>query len=265
VQLVGAQQTCPPELWRISRLDGTEVSFNAGTGIRTIIWRQGMVKRVLIPLVLVLVFFGCKEGPLDIKIRFDRIQGLKEGNRVVFEQNHIGEVTGVFYSADGYYVVDSAIARHFANAATEHSEFLIIVDPQNRGKKAIEMIQTQQGGLPLEDGVTVQGSTKSSAVLGQTREDFEKGLGNLKEQFEQFFEDLRMVPESEELKKLEDEMERLAEEMKRSGKSVQEKIQKDLLPRLKEELEELREQLQKFGREEEVKPLETQMEKNMAE
>jgi hypothetical protein len=154
-------------------------------------------------------------------------------------------------------VVDLAIERHFANAATEHSEFLIIVDPQNRGKKAVEMIQ--------EDGATVQGSTKSSAVVGQTREDFEKGLGNLKEQFEQFFEDLRKIPESEELKKLEDEMERLAEEMKRSGKSVQEKIQKDLLPRLKEEIEKFREQLQKFGREEELRPLETQMEKNMQE
>ena len=46
---------------------------------------------------------------------------------------------------------------------------------------------------------------------------------------------------------------------------MQEKIQKDLLPRLKEEIEKLREQLQKFGREEELKPLETQMEKNMQE
>ncbi len=224
-----------------------------------------MVKRVLIPFVLVWVFFGCKEGALDIKIRFDQIQGLKEGDRVIFEQNHIGEVTGAFYSADGYYVVDLAIERHFANAATEHSKFFIIVDPQNRGKKAIEMIQTQKGGLPLEDGATVQGSTKSSAVLGQTREDFEKGLGNLKKQFEQFFEDLRRVPESEELKKLEDEMERLVEEMKRWGRSLQEKIQKGLLPRLKEEIEKLREQLQKFGQEEELKPLETQMEKNMQE
>jgi len=56
-------------------------------------------------------------------------------------------------------------------------------------------------------------------------------------------------------------LERLAEEMKRSSKSVREKIQKELLPRLKEKIEKLREQFRKFGREEELEPLETQMEK----
>ncbi|MBW2663089.1 MAG: hypothetical protein JRD93_14115 [Deltaproteobacteria bacterium] len=49
--------------------------------------------------------------------------------------------------------------------------------------------------------------------------------------------------------------------MKRSSKSVREKIQKELLPRLKEKIEKLREQFRKFGREEELEPLETQMEK----
>ena len=71
------------------------------------------------------------------------------------------------------------------------------------------------------------------------RENFEKGLGNLKEQFERFFEDLGSIPETEDFKKLEKELERLAEEMKRSSKSVREKIQKELLPRLKEKIEKL--------------------------
>ena len=210
-----------------------------------------------------LVFWGCKESPLRIKARYDQIQGLKEDDRVIFEQNHVGQVTGVFYSEHGHYVVDFAIERRFANAATEHAEFFIIGDPQNEGQKAIEMIQTRRGGSPLQDGATVQGSTKSSAVFGQMREDFEKGLDGFKEQFEQFFEDLRSVPENEEVKKLEKELERLAETMKRSSKSVQEKIQKELLPRLKEEIGKLRERLRKFGREEELEPLDTQMEKIM--
>lgn len=220
-----------------------------------------MVRRVLIPLMLALVFLGCKEGDLCIKIRYDQVQDLKEGDRVILEENHIGEVTGVFYSEDGYYVVDLAIERQFANAANEHSKFFIIEDPKNEGKKAVEVIQTQRGGSPLQDGATVQGSTKSSAVFSQMRENFEEGLGNLKEQFERFFEDLGSIPETEDFKKLEKELERLAEEMKRSSKSVREKIQKELLPRLKEKIEELREQFRKFGREEELEPLETQMEK----
>jgi hypothetical protein len=188
---------------------------------------------------------------------------LKEGDRIFFEQNHIGGVTGLFYSKHGYYVVDLAIDRRFAYAATEHSEFFVIVDPQNKEKKAIEMIQSRKGGSTLQDGRSVQGSTKSSGVLDQMRENFEKKLGNFKEQFEQFFEDLRSVPETEEIKKLEKELERLAEALKQSNKTVREKIQKEILPRLKKEIEKLREQLQKFGRKEELEPLETQMKKIM--
>ena len=220
-----------------------------------------MVRRVLILLMLALVFFGCQEGDLCIKIRYDQVQDLKKGDRVILEENDIGKVTGVFYSEDGYYLVDLAIERHFANAANEHSKFFIISDPKNDGKKAVEVIQTQRGGSPLKDGATVQGSTKSSAVFSQMRENFEKGFGNLKEQFEQFFEDLSNVPETEDIKKLEKELDLLAEEMKRSSESVREKIQKELLPRLKEKIEKLREQFRKFGREEEIEPLETQIEK----
>ncbi len=221
------------------------------------------VQRILIPLVLALVFLGCQESALRVKVRYDQIQGLKEGDRVLFEQNPIGEVTRIFYSADGYYVVDVAIDRAFANAATEHSNFFIIKDPLSGEKRAIEMVQTRKRGSPLQGGASVEGSTKSSGVFIQTGEDFEKGLENLKEQFERFFEDLRSVPESEELRKLEKELERLAEEMKRSSKEVREKIQKELLPRLQEEIEKLREQLRKFGREDELEPIETQMKKNI--
>jgi gas vesicle protein len=126
---------------------------------------------------------------------------------------------------------------------------------------ALVFLGCKEGGSPLQDGATVQGSTKSSAVFSHMRENFEKRLENLNEQFERFFEDLRSVPETEDFKKLEKELERLAEEMKRSSKSVREKIQKELLPRLKEKIEKLREQFRKFGREEELEPLETQMEK----
>jgi paraquat-inducible protein B len=222
-----------------------------------------MVRKILVPLMLGLVFLGCKESALRIKARYDQIQGLKENDRVIFEKNQVGLVTGVFYSEHGYYVVDLAIERRFANAVTEHAEFFIIGDPQNVGQKAIEMIQTRRGGSPLQDGATVQGSIRSSAVFGQMREDFEKGLEGFKEQLEQFFEDLKSVPENEEVKKLEKELERLVEIMKQSSKSVQEKIQKELLPRVKEEIGKLRERLRKFGREEELEPLDTQMEKIM--
>ena len=222
--------------------------------------RRTMFKIIQIFLILPLVFLGCKGSGVNIKLRFDQIQGLKEGDPVIFEQNRIGEVTGLFYSADSYYMVDLAIKKDFANVATEYSKFFIIGDLQNREKKAIEIIQTRKGGTPLENGVTVEGSTRSSAALNRVGNEFEKGLDGLKEHFEHFFEYSKTVPESQEFKKLEKGLERLAEEMKRSVKSAREKIKNKLLPRLQQEIEKLREELKKFGREKELEPLETQME-----
>lgn len=223
-----------------------------------------MSKRILIPLMLYLIFLGCKESTLNLKVRFDQIEGLKEGDLVFFEHNHIGKVEGVFYSDDGYYMVDLEIKHDFANAATERCKFFIIAEPHNKKKKAIEMVQTRKGGSPLQDGATVDGSTKSSAFLNLVmRDDFEKGLQDLKKEFDQFSKDLGNVPESKEFKKLEKDLKDLAEDMKRSGKAAREKIDKELLPWLKQEIEKLRERLRKFGREEEVRPIEIQMEEIM--
>ncbi|MBW2099739.1 MAG: hypothetical protein JRG68_03070 [Deltaproteobacteria bacterium] len=220
-----------------------------------------MIKKILILLMFSLVVLGCRQSSLNLKIRYDQIQGLKKGDRVIFERNHIGIVTDVSYSVDAYYMVDVSIKNDFANAATEHSVFFITTDPQNKNKKAVEMIQLRKGGSPLQEGAIVFGSTKSSAIFHQMWSDLENKMDVFKKDFEQFLEDLSRIPESEKFKTLEKELDRLAEEMKRSGEAVQEKIRKELLPKLREELEKLREKLQESGREDELKPLETKMEK----
>jgi paraquat-inducible protein B len=219
-----------------------------------------MVRRILTVLMLALLLWACKEDALHIKVRYDHIQGLQEGDRVLFQQNHIGAVTGVFYSVDGDYLVDVSIKRHFANAATEDSKFFIIGDPENMGKKAVKVVQTKTAGAPLQDHSIVEGSTRSSPAFGQMSEGLERGLEGFNKQFEQFFDDLRSLPESEEFKKLERELERLAEEMKQASGLAKKEIEKEVLPRLKEEIEKLRERLEKLGREKEVEPLETKME-----
>jgi paraquat-inducible protein B len=219
-----------------------------------------MARRIVPLLILPLFFFGCKESGLHISVRYDDIQGLQEGNRVLFEQNEIGTVSAVSYSAGGPYVVDLTIRKNFSDVATEYSKFFITADREDEGKKAIEMIQTRTGGAPLKDGVTVDGSTKSSALFGQASGGLEEGLQGLQKNFEQFLDGLKRLPESEEYKKLEEELTRLTEEMKRSGKSVQEKMQKEVVPKIREELEKLRERLRSLGREKELEPIETGVE-----
>ncbi len=223
--------------------------------------RRCMLRRMLILVMLFLVFWGCEESVLNFKIKYDQIQGLEEGEGVIFEKNHIGRVGEIFYTKEGYYLVDVAIRKAFANAATKDARFFITEDPENKGKKAIEMVQARKGGLPLEDGTTVEGSSKSSAVFSQMGESLEKRVEEMGKAFEHLFEELNGAPESEEFKKLERELERLAEEIKRSGESVREKIEQEWLPSLRQEIEKLRERLQKLGREQEVKDLEVQLEK----
>jgi len=220
-----------------------------------------MRKRVLILLILPFVFFACKENSLNLKIRFNQVQGLKQGNRVIFGQNHIGTVKRLFYSDEGFFIVDIAIKKDFTDTATEHSRFSIITDPQNQENKAVEMIQIRSGGTLLKNNATLQGYTETSILFQKLFGGIENGLKDLEKQFEQFSKDLKSIPETEEFKKLEDELKRLAEEMKRSGQAAREKIKEELLPQLKKEMEKLRKRLHEFGREDEMKSLEIEMEK----
>ncbi len=219
-----------------------------------------MLKKILTLMILLLVFLGC-EDVLCIKIRYSQIQGLKQGDRVFFENNHIGNVTEIVYTADGDYLTSVSIQKDFANAATEHSRFYIITDPRDNEKKAIEINLSKKDGTPLQDGAIINGSIGTSAFLDQILGKFDKGLETLKKGFDQFLEDLSGVPESEDFKELEKELDQLSEDMKRSGKSVQEKIRNEVLPKLNEELDKLREELRKFGREKELEPLEDKIEK----
>jgi len=220
-----------------------------------------MAKRVLILSMLAWVCFACEDPVLKVNVRYDDIQGLEAGDRVIFEQNDIGRVTGVSDGGDGYTVANLVIKDDFAGAATEYARFFIIKDPKDQDRKAIEMVVTRAGGSPLEADATVQGSSRSSALLGQASGQLEQGLESLKKDFEEFAEDLKGLPESEEWKRLEGELARLVEEMKQSGKSAQETIQRELLPKLQEEIEKLRERLREFGREEEeVEPMEVHVE-----
>ncbi|UCF93813.1 MAG: OmpH family outer membrane protein [Desulfobacterales bacterium] len=208
-----------------------------------------------------LAFLACQEEGLHLKIRYDQVQGLEEGNRLIFDDNEAGAVTRVFYTEEGFFIVDVTIKKNFANAATEYARFYIIDDPLNKGQKALEMIQAQKGGTLLADGATVGGATRASAQFDQLLSDFERGIGSVQKQFEQFLSELGRLSESDELRQLEKELQALGQEMQRAGKAVQEKVQKEILPQLKKELESLKERLQKFGRQKEVEPLEEQLEK----
>jgi len=73
-----------------------------------------LAKTVGIFVILMSILSGCNgEDALDLKIRFDEIRGLKQGDRVIYGQNYIGRVKKVSYSREGRFLVYVAIKRDF--------------------------------------------------------------------------------------------------------------------------------------------------------
>jgi paraquat-inducible protein B len=219
-----------------------------------------MLKKLLILMIISIIGLGCLAGNLNLFIRFDHIDGLKSNDGVIFEKNRIGRVDKVTYTKDGDYLVEVMISKAYANAATEHASFFIVSDPHNNERSVVEMVQLLKGGRPLQNNTVLEGSSRSSAVIARLGKDIEQKMENFRNQFNEFTEELKKIPDSEAYKELEDELMNVYEEMKRSGKAVREMIQKEILPRLEQELDNLRKRLHEKGREDELKPLEIKME-----
>ena len=251
----------------------------------------GMTIRPFVLLVASLMIFACGEHELHFKIQFDQIAGLKAGDRLLFEGNWVGSVDEPRYTQDGNYLVDVTIKPNFKNAATRDAQFYIVDDPGAEGKKAIEIEQEKPGGVVIGDGETVTGAQKPSlfqAVLdrlqdkasryqGQANEylerfkdslreasqqledELEKTLDELAEQFSQFSREFQSAPDNQELKSLQQSLNRLADEMSRAEKEIREKMKKEILPEIQARLDLLRKRLERYNRQDEMAPLDRQV------
>lgn len=219
-----------------------------------------MFRQLLYLLVASFVVSGCTEGPLDFKVRFDALKGLEAGDRVLFEGNHIGDVTGAALG-DDVYLVEVTVRREFRNAITRHADFFIVSDARGKNGSAVEVALSESGGTPISDGAILDGSTRISSILKRIREGFDKGALEFKTEFKRMMEEMKDLPESEQFKSLKEEADRLEEEMRRSGSSAQKKLQEEVLPLLQEKLEKLKKWFEEMGREKEIKPVEEQLEK----
>ena len=142
-----------------------------------------MFKKKLTFLIMLVVILGCYSKDFELKIRFAQVEGLKAGDRIIFEQNHIGKVGNISYSKDGNYTVGVEIKKDFKNAVTEHSRFFITKDPSNKSNKVIEMVKMKKAGLPLQDGTIVDGSTRLSTLLNKMEDDFSRIISEIKSNF----------------------------------------------------------------------------------
>lgn len=234
---------------------------------------------------------GCLDNSLTFQIRFADLNSLKQGNRVLFENNHIGEVVKVNYTEKGDYLVAVTILPDFTNAATEDSTFYIGTDPDAAPAKAVIVEQSKPGGTIIKKGAIVSGTQKTGyfddlirdlkakagtaeSEFRKTLEELEKSLENQSEelnqsltdtinqlarQFESIKDEVQNIPNREEVKELEKNIQKFVEDFNNAQKDVQDKLRNEIIPQLQQELDKLREQLKKEGREDELDKIDEEM------
>lgn len=194
---------------------------------------------------------GCS-GP-EFIISFEKINGLQKGAPVIFEEITIGEVKKIAYEASGRFLVTVAIQDDFSSAVTAKSRFVISPLPKDSVGKAIVVTLEEKGGVPLKSGATIQGAAPSAL------DDVKPFFDRMEKGFDEFINNLRGIPESDQYRNFEAKLNELKKEMQDSSQAVQDEIRTRILPRLKEEADKLKKALEDLGREKDAESLEQQM------
>lgn len=185
-------------------------------------------------LATVLLFLsGCLEQSLPLNVRFDRVDGLKAGDAVVFRDREVGRVDAVEYTKAGVFVAQIHLDADYRAAATTETRFYLASDPVQAGRQRIE-VEHPGGGQALSDGATVDGYSRGVLEgvfpLGEIFKGMGEGLREFRDQMERFQRGLEKLPNSEDAKKLEEEWKRFMEQLDKAGRGAE----KELEPRLRE-------------------------------
>lgn len=220
------------------------------------------MKRPMMTLaVLAIMLMACRSDSILINVTFETLTGIEPGDPVVFQGNKAGQVTDVKFNQDGKYTVQLEIDKGFANAVTEYSKFHIVDDPGHNVAKGIEVKLEKEGGTPLANGSSVMGVPPDTGLAGRFQKELDAGLGFFKEQIERFGRDLQSIPDSQAYKDLKKALEDLASEIERKEKQTRESVKREWLPKIQRELEDLRERLEQMGREDELAPLDQEVDR----
>ena len=200
----------------------------------------------LIAIALLFITAGCFKHDLTFRIQFDHVNGLKKGDRVLFDGTAIGSVEKVVYTEKGKFLVHVKIDENFAMSVTDKSRFFIIDDQLYRGHKAVEMIHVAENGTPIVEGSVVVGSSRLSALSDKAMESFRTNLSAIQKQFDEFCHGLKDLSRTDKLKRLEQKIDQLTKRLAEQGKSSVEKFNREVIPYLKQQLDELKRRLKRL-------------------
>ena len=204
---------------------------------------------------------GFEGDCLHITVCFQQVHGLVAGDRVLLNQDAVGLVETLTYTTSGQFQVILALEKRFGHLVTTHSRFIIGDDIGVTPKKAIIIIQTKRGGTPIQDGAIVDGSDRYTVILEDMKHDIEESLSLLKQELDRLSKDLQKLPENQRFEALKKELKEIVDKLISAGEETKQKIRQEILPLLQKEMEKLRKHLRKYGREEEMAPLDKEMKK----
>ncbi len=212
-------------------------------------------------LITAIGLIGCHSGGLKLKVRFDDAGGLKNGDRVYFQNEAVGVVTDMVETDQKKVVAHLTLKKEAAGQATRQTRFYIDTDPKESHRSAVVMVLEKSEGTLLKNGDVVDGASRSFVFFHRLRQGAQKGLQDVLSQFDQFSQRLKKIPESDEFRQLEKDLKTLADKMVTSGAAAKKTIQDEVIPELEKQLNMLKDRLKTLGREKEVEPLEIEMQK----
>ena len=215
----------------------------------------------ILPLIFVYVLAAACVGSLQLTVLYDRTEGLKQNDPVLWNEQKIGKVQSVKQNGPDRASVQLQIRKDFSDKVTDESRFLIQADPRSRGDSFVRMVNLSEKGNPLPTGTAVEGSTYLSLQLERTAKGLEAWREQLERELERWEKELSQLPERESYKELEREMDYWLNKLGQAGVDTREYFREEMLPRLEEALRELKKRLRQLGKEKEVETLEVKLDK----
>ena len=210
-------------------------------------------------LILCGALLACA-GSLQFTVFYDRDEGLKQEDPVLWNQQEIGKVHSVKQIPQGRLAVGLKIGRDFREKVTDESRFLIQADPQHYWQKHIEMINLVEGGKPLPNGAEVEGSTYLSLQVERGSRGLAAWSQLLLQELERWQKELNQLPEEEWYQELERQMDYWLSEMGQAGVETRRYFREEVLPRLEEAVRELEQRLKELGKKNEAEILNIKLE-----
>ena len=205
------------------------------------------------------VLLACVGSP-HLTVFYDRDEGLKQEDLVLWNQQEIGKVHSVKENPQGRLAVGLKIGRDFREKVTDESRFLIQADPQHYWQNHIEMINLTEGGDPLPNGAEVEGSTYLSLQVERGSRGLVAWSQLLLQELERWQKELDQLHEEEWYKELERQMDYWLSEMRQAGIETRRYFREEVLPRLEESVRELKRRLRELHKEKDVEILEIKLE-----